>query len=85
MDIVLEFVDTFIADHAYAYLFPIGYSNKPDVNASAQVIAPCVWQPATKFLNVRPSEAAYMSSIARDNLYRQLLTIFLTTWQVFYK
>lgn len=85
MEIALEFVDTFIADHAYAYLFPIGYSNKPDVNASAQVNAPHVWQPATKLSNARPSEAAYMSSITRDNLYRKLLTIFLTTWQVFYK
>lgn len=34
MDIVLEFVDTFIADYAYAHLFPIEHLNKTATNAS---------------------------------------------------
>lgn len=77
MDIVLEFVDTFIADYAYAYLFPIGHPDEIDRNNSTE---PWVWRPATKYFHVQPSQAAYMSSLARDNPYRQLFTLFFVTW-----
>lgn len=80
MDIVLELVDTFIADDVYANLFPIGNLNKTDFNASTQITEPWVWQPATEYFHVQPSQAASMSSLVRDNLYRQFSTIFFTTW-----
>lgn len=82
MDIVLELIDTFIADDVYAYLFPIGNQilNKTDVNASTQLMEPWIWQPTTKYFHVRPSQAAYMSSLARNNPYRQFLTVLFTTW-----
>lgn len=77
MDIILELVDTFIADHAYAHLFPI-QPNKTGIAES------WVWKPATKCFHFQPSQAAYMSSLARDNPYRQLFTLFFVTWQVFH-
>lgn len=81
MDIVLELVDTFIADYAFAHLFPIQQIlNKTDVNASARVTKPWVWQPASEYIQFQPSQAAYMSSMTRDNLYRQWFTLYFITW-----
>lgn len=73
MDILLEFVDTFIADYAYAYFFPIQldlkyFPHKTGVNAST----------AMQFF--QPSQAAYMSSMTRGNPYRQLFTLFFIVW-----
>lgn len=85
MDIILELTDTFIADYAYAYLYP----SRPDLydfphgnaaNASAQALSAWTYKPATQFLQVQPSQAAYMSSLTRDNPYRQLATLFFITW-----
>ena len=85
MDIVLELIDTFIADNAYAYFFPIqlGSSVLPKetvANSSIREISPWKWQPATKLFHVEPSQNAYMSSLTRDNPYRQLVTLYLITW-----
>lgn len=80
MDIVLEFVDTFIADYTYAYLFPIGLPHKAEVNDSAQLFAPYVSQHETGFFHVQPSQAAYMSLLTRNNPYRQSLTLFFIAW-----
>lgn len=78
MDIALEIVDTFIADYIYAHLFPNG--NKTDINSSIQAKDPWEWQPVSKYFHVQPSQAAYRSSIPRDNLYRQFFTIYFITW-----
>lgn len=84
MDIVLEFTDTFIADYAYAYLFPsrpapYDFPNATNVN---QTFSSWTYRPATKFIQIQPSQAAYTTSLPRDNLYRQLATLFFITWSV---
>lgn len=84
MDIVNEFFDTFLADYAYARLSPArpapfevhGTANV----TSGQVFSTWQYEPATKYFSVRPSEYAYMSSLPRDNIYRQSLNLFLITW-----
>jgi lathosterol oxidase len=90
MDIVLELTDTFIADYAYAYLYPF----RPDLyefphasavnTSSTKAFSSWTYKPATQFLQVQPSRAAYMSSLDRDNIYRQLATLFFITWSVLY-
>jgi lathosterol oxidase len=85
MDIVLELTDTFIADYAYAYLYPFRpdlyeFPHGTSANASAQVLSSWTYTPATQYLQVQPSKAAYMSSLTRDNPYRQLATLFFITW-----
>lgn len=88
MDVVLEVTDTFIADYAYAYLFPLKAAlyNFPDAsansNASAAALSSWSYEPATQYLQLEPSQAAYMSSMTRDNIYRQGATLFLITWYV---
>lgn len=84
MDILLEFADTFIADYVYAHLFPITHSNETEFNASTPLMEPWVWRPASKLLNVQPSQAAYMSSLTRDNPYRQFFTLMLSAWYTLY-
>ncbi|KOS16667.1 putative C-5 sterol desaturase [Escovopsis weberi] len=85
MDIVLELTDTFIADHAYAWLFPArpapyDFPNAPSANASAATFSTWTYKPATSYIHVEPYQAAYMSSLSRDNIYRQAATLFLITW-----
>lgn len=87
MDIVLELTDTFIADYAYAYLFPsrpapYDFPYASAANASAQTFSAWTYKPATKFIQVQPSQAAYMTSLPRDHPYRQLATLFIITWCV---
>ncbi|GFP58974.1 hypothetical protein ACSS6W_008249 [Trichoderma asperelloides] len=84
MDVVLEVTDTFIADHVYAYLFPLKAAlyNFPDAaaNASAKALSSWTYEPATQYIQFEPSQAAYMSSMTRDNIYRQGATLFFITW-----
>lgn len=86
MDIVLELTDTFITDHVYAYLFPIRSAPydypKMSANSTAQTWSDWTYTPATKFLQVQPSKAAYLSSMPRDDPIRQLVTLYFITWYV---
>lgn len=86
MDIVLEVIDTFLGDHIYAKLLPAEVlqnefgpvSNPTDERPSP----PWSYEPATAYLHLEPSKAAYMSSWPRDNIYRQAASLFLITWCV---
>lgn len=86
MDVVLEVVDTFIADYAYAYFYPKrpapydfpSPSNTTDTSAKA--FSTWSYKPATQFLTLEPPEQAYMSAWERDNPLRQALTLYLITW-----
>lgn len=88
MDVVLEVVDYFVADHAYAYFHP-----KPPTpydfptpsnttNTSAKAFSTWTYKPATQFITLDPPEEAYMSAWDRDNPLRQALTLYLITWYV---
>ncbi|CAM1510329.1 Fc.00g006640.m01.CDS01 [Cosmosporella sp. VM-42] len=83
MDVVLEFTDAFIGDYAYAYFFPrrpAPYDYPNAANSSAQTFSSWTFKPATKFISVEPSEAAYMSEFDRDNPIRQAITLYFITW-----
>lgn len=89
MDIVLELTDTFIADYVYAYFTParpvpydFPFPRNPAVNASTQAFSAWTYKPATKFIQIQPSQAAYMASMTRDDPRRQALTLFFITWYV---
>ncbi|UPL03322.1 hypothetical protein LCI18_014256 [Fusarium solani-melongenae] len=87
MDVVLEVVDTFIADYGYAYFHPRqptpydfpASSNATDSSAQA-AFSTWTYKPATKFITLEPPQAAYMSAWDRDNPLRQALTLYLITW-----
>ena len=90
MDVVLEVTDTFITDYVYAFLlpkypppydFPATSSNSSD--SSAQLFSSWTYKPATKYLYIEPSQAAYMSAWDRDLPLRQAITLYLITWCVF--
>lgn len=87
MDIILEFTDTFIADYIYAwahpakpapYDYPIGTA----ANATAQSFSSWTYEPASQFINVQPSQAAWLSAWPRDNPYRQAITLYFIVWYV---
>jgi lathosterol oxidase len=83
MDIVLEVTDTYLLDYAYAWLLPARPApyNFPDtVPANATVFSTWQYKPATAFFSTKPSQAAYMSAWARDNIYRQTVSLFLILW-----
>ncbi|KAF4816915.1 putative Delta(7)-sterol 5(6)-desaturase [Colletotrichum siamense] len=84
MDIVLEVVDTFVGDKIYASLLPAGAAPydfpHTAANATAQPLSTWQYKPATHWLHLEPSEAAYMSAWPRDNMYRQFTSLFLVTW-----
>ncbi|KKZ60627.1 hypothetical protein EMCG_04700 [[Emmonsia] crescens] len=89
MDVVLEVLDTFIFDFFYATFAPAkdagalssNFSN--GFNATDSGFAGSggyVYQPATGYFHLQPSKYAYTTSLRRDNIWRQLLTLYLITW-----
>ncbi|MCJ1227742.1 c-5 sterol desaturase [Toensbergia leucococca] len=87
MDIVLEVFDTFIFDRLYANFLP---ANLPAISRyvakgatstfSSMRELPTAYHPATQFLQLEPSQYAYMSAFTRDNIWRQALSLYLITW-----
>merc|ERR1711964_323277 len=86
MDIALEFCDTFFFDHVFAKVFPASpppYSLDGASNstiAGLKAASPWQYKPATSFLSFTPRDAAYMSELNRDNIYRQAFSLFLIMW-----
>lgn len=87
MDVVLELTDTFLFDYMYAWVLParaapFDYPDHLSNNGTGQTFSTWQYKPATSFFSIQPSQAAYASVLARDNIYRQTLSLFLITWQV---
>lgn len=87
MDIVLELTDTFIADYIYAWVkpalsAPYDFPQVASNGSTTQTFSSWTYQPASQFIYVEPSQAAYMSAWPRDNLYRQLITLYFIVWYV---
>jgi lathosterol oxidase len=85
MDIILEVVDAFIADPIYAYLAPAhpapyDFPAATAANTTAQTFSTWTYKPATQYLHIQPSQAAYMTSMPRDNVWRQFITLYCITW-----
>lgn len=85
MDIVLEVTDTFFFDHIYAWALParatpFDFPDHLSANATSQAFSTWQYKPATSFFSFQPPQAAYMSAWARDNIYRQGVSLFLITW-----
>ena len=90
MDIVLEIADTFIFDHLYSNLLPASdtplagnatlSSIREEPTGFAHPGATWHYEPASKYLSIQPSQAAYESAWPRDDWRRQLLTLYLITW-----
>ncbi|KAH8600788.1 hypothetical protein B0O99DRAFT_609477 [Bisporella sp. PMI_857] len=87
MDIVLEFVDKYCFDWVYATLFPLqlpsynqtnGAVNSTHYNSTASPL--WEYQPASSWISFAPGENAYMSRLARDNVYRQIASLYVVTW-----
>ena len=91
MDIVLEVFDTFIFDRLYAGLLPkssLFYTSTAPKNASStftsmRELPTAVHCSSSQFVQLAPSQYAYMSAWPRDNILRQTLTLYLITWSVF--
>ena len=90
MDVVLEIFDTFIFDRLYAVLLPtssITFTRNTVKDAATSTFSsmremPTALSHASRFLQLEPSHFAYMSAWSRDNIWRQLLSLYLITWYV---
>jgi len=91
MDIVLEAFDTFISDPIYAQLFPAtpgreaynaikSMTGNSTFSKSTTYYNNYQYQPASQYISFSPSKYAYMSSLQRDNAWRQATSLFTITW-----
>jgi lathosterol oxidase len=83
MDIVLECFDKYIFDHIYAAALPAAaptHFNQTGAEWNPKAASSWQWEPASALLSFQPTDAAYKSAWTRDNLYRQLITLYLITW-----
>jgi lathosterol oxidase len=91
MDIVLEAFDAYLFDTIYAQLFPaaprpIAYTGNGTSTLSSMREEPTAYyndyryQPASQYISFSPSKYAYMSSLPRDNMWRQAMSLFTITW-----
>lgn len=87
MDVVLELFDTFLFDYLYAVAVPVS-QHAPLVsqladgfNKTASALGNgYTYTPASQYLKLVPSKYAYLSSLPRDNMFRQCFSLFLITW-----
>ncbi len=96
MDIVLEVLDTYALDRLYATLLPASTALFPfnAVKQAAGATANATfssmrelpthtsyeYHPASQYLQLQPTEWAYMSAWDRNNIYRQIISIFTIGW-----
>lgn len=87
MDVVLEVFDTFFLDRLYAIALPdrvAGYGkyvvNDATSTFSSMRELPTAVYPSTHLWKLEPSEYAFMSAWPRDNIWRQMLSLYLITW-----
>ncbi|KAK9380795.1 uncharacterized protein V2V93DRAFT_369597 [Kockiozyma suomiensis] len=91
MDIVLEATDKYVFDSIYATLFPVPAAVHSVIQASVpsselfEVLLKNLslsYIPAEpyEFTLFPPGQEAYLSTVARSNVYRQTLSLFLITW-----
>jgi lathosterol oxidase len=95
MDIVLEVCDTFLLDRVYASIFPANPSSYLTQNfsntttstfsslregATAKAQYTYIYEPSTQLFNFEPSQWAYSSTLPRDNIYRQAVSLFMIVW-----
>jgi lathosterol oxidase len=85
MDVALELVDHFVADGIYAKLMPIAQpmynaTNGFDAAQTAHPVSDWHYTPSTHMFYLEPSSAAYESAWTRDNIYRQVITLFFVGW-----
>jgi lathosterol oxidase len=86
MDIALEFVDTYAFDRLYAAVLPASpapynlkgaLGNGTSFDASS---SPWQYEPASQYISFQPGEAAYSSQWDRNNVYRQIISLYFITW-----
>ena len=90
MDLILEVVDQYAFDYAYAYLLPaksIEVSSEflaNGANRTAEIIGNAwSYTPASTYLwSMIPTAAAYESAWPRDYIVRQFLSLWAITWYV---
>ncbi|KAF4308509.1 Fatty acid hydroxylase [Botryosphaeria dothidea] len=86
MDLVLEGLDAYVFDRLYATLLPAQNLNitsqlaSENVSATASCLDNYDFMPASKYLSFPPSEYACMSTLPRENVWRQLISLYIITW-----
>lgn len=89
MDVVLEACDRFLFDRFWATVLPAkteifhnATTTFSSIREGATLIPKQRWefQPATKYFSFPPTEDAWKSQWARDNISRQFIELFLIVW-----
>ncbi|KAL1972474.1 hypothetical protein VTN31DRAFT_6888 [Thermomyces dupontii] len=90
MDIVLEVFDTYIGDRLYSSVLPVSLAESPKLapylhraNQTLPLLSDVnsyVFKPASSYFSLEPTQYAYESIWARDNVFRQSISLFLITW-----
>ncbi len=95
MDIILEVVDTFFLDRVYATLLPASSSqyllqkvsnvatstfSSIREGATAAPQYKYIYEPASRLFSFEPTEWAYKSSLPRDDMVRQGISLFAIVW-----
>ncbi|KAL1895733.1 c-5 sterol desaturase [Ceratocystis pirilliformis] len=83
MDIILQVIDTYVADHIYAWAVPAritSHGGVPGSHNSSASFSNWKYEPATSYLYMEPSPSAYLSEWNREHTLRQAITLFFITW-----
>ncbi len=91
MDVILEVADTYLLDRVYATLLPASpaqyISYKSDnasslsfSNATGSHLYNYIYEPASQYISLEPTQWTYSSSWPRDNIIRQGISLFAIVW-----
>jgi lathosterol oxidase len=87
MDVILEVTDSFVLDHFYAWAFPahqapLDYPVGDFAANATTALNSWQYKPSTEWFNIPVTQAAYNTSLPRDNMLRQGFSFFLILWSV---
>jgi len=95
MDIILEIADTLALDRVYSFFLPASPSQYlyhtlknatapsfPSIHegANGPTQFNYIYEPASQYISLNPTEWTYSSSLPRNNIYRQGLSLFFIVW-----
>lgn len=79
MDVILEIWDTYLGDYVFAHAHPARSTASNFFNVHNTTTSSWQYKPASTYIELEPSQYAFMSAWDRDNIFRQAISLWSIT------
>ncbi|KAI1202571.1 hypothetical protein F5X97DRAFT_214044 [Nemania serpens] len=79
MDVILEIWDTFLGDYVFAHAHPARPTASNYLDVHNTTASSWQYKPSSTYIELEPSQYAFMSAWDRDNIFRQAISLWTIT------